>query len=123
MAKDSAKNVQDPIKDSAHKIWLAGLGALAAAGEEGDKLFRRLVEKGETVEVKGKQQVDVAKDKLGNLWSEVESKVDDRVTNVLHRVGVPTREEISKLTKRVEDLARKVEQLAGAKKPAAARKA
>ena len=123
MAKDSAKNVQDPIKDSAHKIWLAGLGALAAAGEEGDKLFRRLVEKGETVEVKGKQQVDVAKDKLGNLWSEVESKVDDRITNVLHRVGVPTRDEISKLTKRVEDLARKVEQLVGAKKPAAARKA
>lgn len=123
MAKDSAKNVQDPIKDSAHKIWLAGLGALAAAGEEGDKLFRRLVEKGETVETKTKQQVDVAKDKLGSLWSEVEGKVDDRITNVLHRVGVPTREEISKLTKRVEDLARKVEQLASVKKPAAARKA
>lgn len=119
MAKDSAKNVQDEIKDSAHKIWLAGLGALAAAGEEGDKLFRRLVEKGETVEKTGKQQVEVAKDKLGGLWSEIESKLDDRVTNVLHRVGVPTRDEISKLTRRVEDLARKVEQRAGAKKPAA----
>ncbi len=123
MAKDSATNVQDEIKDSAHKIWLAGLGALAAAGEEGDKLFRRLVERGESVESRGKQQVEVAKDKLGNVWSEIETKLDDRITAVLHRVGVPTRDEISKLSRRVEDLAAKVGQLAGVKKPAAARKA
>jgi hypothetical protein len=31
------KNLQDDLKDSAHRIWLAGLGALAAAGEEGTK--------------------------------------------------------------------------------------
>ncbi len=118
MTKDTAKNVQDEIKDSAHKIWLAGLGALAAAGEEGDKLFRRLVEKGETVEKSGKQQVDVAKEKLGAVWSEVESKLDDSVSNVLHRMGVPTRDEIGKLTRRVEDLAAKVEKLAAKKAPA-----
>ncbi len=38
-----------------HRIWLAGLGALAEArqGEGGDELFLKLVEKGEEVEARG----------------------------------------------------------------------
>jgi len=36
---DDEKNTQDDLKDSVHRIWLAGLGALAAAEEEGSKLF------------------------------------------------------------------------------------
>lgn len=120
MAKNSAKNVQDEIKDSAHRIWLAGLGALAAAEREGGKIFNQLVDQGRTVEARGKEQVDAAKDKVQNLWSEVESKLDEQVTSIIHRMGVPSRDEIKKLTKRVEDLAAKVEKLAGAKAPAKA---
>jgi hypothetical protein len=43
-------------KDSAHKIWLAGLGALglAAAEEEGTKLFSDLVYCGRELEARGK---------------------------------------------------------------------
>ena len=31
------------IKDSAHQIWLAGLGAFAKAQQEGGKVFEALV--------------------------------------------------------------------------------
>jgi poly(hydroxyalkanoate) granule-associated protein len=54
----SERNVQEEIKDSVHRIWLAGLGALAAAEEEGGKIFSRLVERGRDVESKGKVEVD-----------------------------------------------------------------
>jgi poly(hydroxyalkanoate) granule-associated protein len=49
------------------------------------------------------------------VWEEVEGKVDEKVTATLHRMGVPSREEIQKLTKKVEELSKKIEQLASAK--------
>ena len=37
---DKAKYFQEELKDSAQKVWLAGLGALSMASEEGNKLFK-----------------------------------------------------------------------------------
>jgi poly(hydroxyalkanoate) granule-associated protein len=116
------KKLQDELKDSAHKIWLAGLGALAAAEEEGTKVFNRLVDRGRDVETRGKgdfkDQVDRAKVKVDEAKTKVSEgvecwsgKLDDAVTSALHRLGVPTREEIRTLTKRVEELNAKVEHL------------
>ena len=116
------KNLQDELKDSAHKIWLAGLGALAAAEEEGTKVFNRLVDRGRDVESRGKgdfqetvdrakAKVDEAKAKVGDTVETWSGKLDEAVTSTLHRLGVPTREEIRTLTQRVEELNAKVEQL------------
>lgn len=105
------KKMQDDLKDSAHRIWLAGLGALAVAEEEGTKLFSRLVDRGRDVEGRGKVEVDKAKAKMDNAWSDVSSKLDEAVSSALHRLGVPSREEIRNLTRRVEELSAKVESL------------
>jgi poly(hydroxyalkanoate) granule-associated protein len=116
------KKIQDDLKESAHRIWLAGLGALAAAEEEGVKVFNRLVERGKTVETRSKgdfkEQVDRAKEQFDQAKAKAEStfedwsgKMDEAVTATLHRLGVPTREEIRTLTKRVEELNAKVEML------------
>jgi poly(hydroxyalkanoate) granule-associated protein len=114
------KNLQDDLKESAHRIWLAGLGALAAAEEEGTKLFSRLVDRGRDVEQRGKVEVDKVKTKAEDAWSGVGSKIDEAVTGALHRLGVPTREEIRRLTQRVEELNAKVEQLKPRVTPAGA---
>lgn len=124
------KKLQDDLKESAHKIWLAGLGALAAAEQEGSKMFNRLVDRGRDVESRGKvdfkEQVDQAKEKVGQAKAKVEdtvenwtAKLDETVTSALHRLGVPTREEIRTLTQRVEELNAKVEQLKPRVTPAA----
>lgn len=124
------KNVQDELKDSVHRIWLAGLGALAAAEEEGTKIFSRLVERGRDVESKGKVEVDKVKAEAEKFKTKAEStfetwgdklgeKFDDKLTAALHRLGVPTRDEIRNLTQRVEDLNAKVEQLKPRVTPAA----
>jgi poly(hydroxyalkanoate) granule-associated protein len=107
--------IPEDVKDTAHRIWLAGLGALAAAEEEGSKLFSKLVDRGREVESRGKVEVDKvvgnAKAKAESTWDDLGSKVDDTITAALHRLGVPTREEIHTLTKRVEELNAKVELL------------
>jgi len=112
------KNVQEELKESVHRIWLAGLGALAAAEEEGTKLFTRLVDRGRDVEAKGKVEVDKVKAEVEKMKTKAETRFDDwggkfdeALTAALHRLGVPTRDEIRNLTQRVEELNAKVESL------------
>lgn len=121
------RDFQAELKDNAHKIWLAGLGALQAAEEEGSKLFKNLVERGETFETRGRKRytevkdqvedvTEKAKDRAENTWEKVESRIDDAVTSALGRLGVPSRDEIATLTQRVEELTVVVEKLKPAKK-------
>ena len=116
------KNLQEDLKESAYRVWLAGLGALAAAGEEGAKAFNRLVDRGREYESrskedwkvqadKAKEQFDKAKGKAEGQWEDWSEKIDEVLTRSLHRLGVPTRDEIRTLTQRVEELTAKVEGL------------
>jgi len=121
MAKKKAQEIQQDVAESAHKIWLAGLGSLAMAEEEGGKLFKNLVEKGKVVEGRGKDQVDKARGAVSGVktvaesyWDTFERTLDDKITTVLHRIGVPTKDEIENLTKKVEELTLAIDKL-GAK--------
>ena len=42
MARKTTQKNGNDLKETANKVWLAGLGALATAGEEGGKLFDKL---------------------------------------------------------------------------------
>ncbi len=128
------KEIREELGQTVHKIWLAGLGALSSAGEEGTKLFNNLVEKGEDYEKQGRQRFDdvrgkveeaagSARDRAGSTFSKIETKIDESVAAALARLGVPSRDEIATLTKRVEELTAVVEQLKPAAKKTTAKKA
>ncbi len=126
IAKKKAKELQTDLVDSAHKVWLAGLGALAMAEEEGNKLFKNLVEKGEGLEQRGKEQVEKARGTVSGMrtvaesyWETFERTLDERVTSVIHRIGVPTKDEIETLTSKVEDLTKAIDTLRAAEQPKA----
>lgn len=127
------KDLKEGVGQTAHKVWLAGLGAMTTAGDEGAKLFKSLVEKGKSYEARGRERFDGVKDRVEETadkakeraettWDKIEVKVDEAVTGALARFGVPSRDEIATLTKRVEELTAVVEQLKPAK-PAPAKKA
>lgn len=127
MAKNKTKEMQMDIMDSAHKVWLAGLGAVAMAEQEGGKLFKNLVEKGQDLEDKGKDQVEKARGAVTGMktvaesyWETFERTIDEKVTGVIHRIGVPTKDEIATLTKKVEDLTKAIEKMRASDAPKAA---
>jgi poly(hydroxyalkanoate) granule-associated protein len=117
--KERVKDLQDEMKESANKIWMAGLGAMSMAGEEGSKFFSKLVEKGQEFEKREsesvnsiKQGVDKTRERAEEFWARIETSFNERVASALQRLGVPTRDEIGELTNRVDSLREAVEKLA-----------
>lgn len=109
--ESKSKKAQQDIKQSAQKIWLAGLGALAVAEQEGARMFDTLVERGRDWEGRGKERMGEARSKVEHVVDDVEERLDARVASALRRFGVPTRDEIHELTRRVEELNAKLETL------------
>lgn len=107
--------VQDGVLGTAHNVWLAGLGAVALAEEEGRGLFDQLVDRGKGLESRGRREVDRARDEVGRARQRVTRRVDElgegldrRIAEVMQRMGIPTREEIGALTRRIEDLTERI---------------
>lgn len=119
------KDMEKNVTEKAREIWLAGLGALATAKEEGVRLYDSLVEKGVEFEKKGKKEIEslidsvktMAKDTENKVTAKVSETLDDAVKQVLDRFDIPSRDEVKTLIEKVEALTKKVEELS--KKPAA----
>jgi poly(hydroxyalkanoate) granule-associated protein len=112
------------VRESAHQIWLAGLGAFAKTQEEGVRMFEGLVKEGRTVEARTRKlaeskmtqmsaSVGKATKQATATWDKLEQVFEDRVARALHRLGVPTNKDIQALAKRVETLNESVQKLAG----------
>jgi poly(hydroxyalkanoate) granule-associated protein len=114
------------IRDSAQQIWLAGLGAFVKAQEEGSKVFEALVKEGEAVQAKtrkaAEEKVVELTGKATGTWDKLEQVFEDRVARALHSLGVPTKQDIQTLSKRVAELTEVVQKLTEAEEGAAARK-
>jgi len=120
------KNLPDEVTGQAREIWLAGLGALERLEEEGDKVFQNLVERGKAYETKRRQQIEEATDnlreqqesfardvseRLDDATKSVEKVVSDTLSGTLGRIGVPTRDEVRGLSRRVGQLSEKLDAL------------
>jgi poly(hydroxyalkanoate) granule-associated protein len=140
----SENQLTQTVKDSAHQIWLAGLGAFAKTQEEGNKVFEALVKEGEAIQKKTRKladekmsdvrksadrKVSSISDKASGTWDRLEQVFEDRVARALSSLGVPTKKDIDRLSKRVAELTEVVQKLHDAQggavkkvaKPAAAK--
>ena len=124
--------------DTSRDIWLAGLGAFAAAQkeggkilEEGSKLFEKLVMEGQGVEGKTRKAAEdtvgdikdavggikgSVEDRVGSIrqqaaenWDKLEKVFEERVARALGKLGVPTADDIQQLSSRVQNLAERVQ--------------
>ncbi|WP_374473419.1 phasin family protein [Arenimonas sp.] len=130
-----AEQMSRSIVGSAQQIWMAGMGAFHRAQGEGSKMFEALVKEGMSIEqttrklATGKvdavrdaveDRVGVVRERAVDTWDRLENVFESRVQRALNRLGVPGREDLAELTKRVNELNAELRKLS---KPAAARPA
>ena len=122
--KDDPEQFGEGLKGSARQIWLAGLGALARAQEEGSKLFDTLVREGASLQDKlpeAQERVQRARDRMAGVAAKASDRLeglfDDQVAKALERLDVPLGSEVDALTARVEALERALAALATANAP------
>ncbi|MBS1222007.1 MAG: poly(hydroxyalkanoate) granule-associated protein [Proteobacteria bacterium] len=81
------------VRESAHVIWLAGLGAFAKVSSEGGKTRGRMIE----------------------TWDKLEQIFEDRLNRVLGRLGVPSSDDLRELTQRIDTLQARLDELGRAR--------
>jgi len=140
-SKKGISQLADPVFDSAQNIWRAGLGAFAMAQQEGGKvvgqgsaMFEKLVAEGARLEAEGRKAVDqgtsAVRSKVSGTregventfnealkqaedrWDRLETVFEDRVARVMASLGVPTGDELNRLSAQVEKLSGQVTALA-----------
>jgi poly(hydroxyalkanoate) granule-associated protein len=118
------------VKLYARKIWLAGLGAYARAGQEGTEYVKELIKTGEQVEKQGKKvvdekleaansQIDSIKDEVTDAkgrfevqLDKIESAFDRRVASALNRIGIPSKHDVETLSAKLDELTALLERVA-----------
>lgn len=117
---------------SAHQIWLAGLGAMSRAQAGAPKIFDELMQEGSRLQGSAldaaqkvvmqafqgaqktvNQRVDTVKEQASETWDSLEKIFQTRVQRAMHQLGMPTAEEITALTRKVDELSAGVGRLAG----------
>lgn len=114
-------DVATGLATGARNLFLAGLGALSVAEEAGTQVFNMLVAEGKSWEQARAERTRQAANTMKRMREEgagavasVESRVRNEVDQVLERVGVPTKDDMTSLRKEVNDLSEKVDRLAEA---------
>jgi len=140
-----------PVIESAREIWLAGLGAFNVAQqegykvlEEGSKIFEKLVAEGTKIEsrtrkeVQGavsdirsevesrvtdaKNQADAVRKQAVDNWDKLERIFEERVARSLTKLGIPSQDDVNKLSAQVSQLSKQLDEItgksSGASKPA-----
>lgn len=115
------------VRDFARQIWLAGLGAFARAQDEGGRFFETLVQEGQAVDAQMKKtagekiepgEVEIMKGKVVEIreratgaWNKLEEVFQARVARALHRLGVPSRDDIQQLFQQIDLLSQNIQEL------------
>jgi poly(hydroxyalkanoate) granule-associated protein len=126
---------------SAQQIWQAGLGALSRAQAGAPKIFDELMREGSKLQggaldaaqkvvmqaFQGaqksvNQRIDTVQAQAGETWDNLEKIFLTRVQRAMHQLGMPSADEITALTRKVEELTASVERLARSKAAARTRK-
>lgn len=95
----------------AHKVLLAGIGAVALTQEEVEKFVAKLIERGEIAEKDGKKLVQDVKVKRQKETKKAEGELDKRLEVLLERMNVPSKSDIDALSGKITALTKKVDEL------------
>jgi poly(hydroxyalkanoate) granule-associated protein len=116
-------------REQAEKLILAGIGVVSRVQKDGLKAFEAFIKEGTRVEHRTMGSMEDAvstlkskvKGRVGKAerdFTKVEKVFQERVGEAFHRIGLSTAKEVEQLTRRVDELAEKVQAKRPARRPA-----
>ena len=113
LIRKGSSSVIDYIKKGVE----SGRGLVDWFEKEVDKGVKKVVRAGQITETEGRRLREDLVDRILKSKSELESVVDNQVHSVLGRLSIPTQRDISRLTKKLDNLAARVESLSKSSTP------
>ena len=114
-------------RKSAHVIWRANLNALITTRDEVGKVVNLAVKEGTKLTRRSRAKTEAAVGNISDVANErvtlVERRLQQGVNKVIHDIGLPTADEVEKLSRKVDRLSREIETKAAAKRRVPRKKA
>lgn len=117
--KETAENVEkSSLVNLAHRVLLAGVGAVGLAQDEVEEFVDRLVDRGQMAEDEGKKVVRDVLEKRKKLFERRSeslkrggSELEQRVAEVVDKLNIPSKDEIEALNDKITALTKKLDEL------------
>jgi poly(hydroxyalkanoate) granule-associated protein len=92
------------VFETARKIMLAGVGALALTEEKLESVVQELIKKGELTEEEGKKTLAELREKISQNKRALQDQIQQNIDKALKKMGYASREEVKGLEQRIEGL-------------------
>ncbi len=101
--------------DMVRRMMLAGIGAIALKHDEIEEFVDKLVERGEIAKKDGEELMQEMRERHKKYHNGEESHAHKRVTEIMERFSVPTKNDFEELNKKLSDLEKKIDNLSRSK--------
>jgi len=103
-----APDVISPI-ESARRVFLAGLGAVAVATEATDQIFQQLVKRGEQTREEAMREIRQARSRSASRREDASSYFRHRMDSMLNMANLPSKGDVDAINAKLNILTRKVD--------------
>ena len=114
-------------RKSAENIWKANMNAWSTTRDELGKVVNLAFKEGEKLSKRSRVRTEKAVDRFEDVASERVNEVNERfqegMNKVIHGIGLPTADEVEKLSRKVDRLSREVKAKAATRRRAPRKKA
>ena len=106
-AKEVVAEEQNKLQEALHRVMLAAVGTVGLVQDELEHFVNKAVERGQIAEKEARKTVRDVSDKRKGA----EKEVDKRFEDMLVKLNIPTKNDITALNDKIADLTKKVESL------------
>ncbi len=106
-AKDAAEEGANKLQEALHRMMLAAVGTVGLVQDEVEHFVNKAVERGEIAEKEARKTVREVTEKRKDAGKEVDKRFED----MLVKLNIPSKNDLTALNDKISELTKKVESL------------
>jgi poly(hydroxyalkanoate) granule-associated protein len=113
-AKEVIAEEQSKVQEALHRVVLAAMGTVGLVQDEVEHFVNKAVERGQMAEKEARKTMHEVTEKRKGAEKEADKRfkeVDKRFEEMLAKLNIPSKNDITSLNDKIADLTKKVEEL------------